>query len=1167
MRAIQYSVLVFILILGICSAEESINNGACVRDALAVSMANATALAAPSAVERGGLVTCDSAEPGLDLPVKVNEDYRGGPFRCYAPTAKYPTRECTCLLADCSDDASPGLHNNCELCSFHGGMYASYEACMEVGRDPAEMPTGRVVYPEPTFDAGEPTTEDEIYFNPVEQGRSFGLIELMRSFFAHSRNGETTVGPVYQEPDTRAVDDRFVKDDPCPQTASDVVSWCSDIWVRGGDTQNRPYVPSSGRVTLPVGKKVLVDKCLSDRDTDFTQIIIPETSELIFASNYDVKLRVSSILVRGALRIGSPQCRVGSRILIEMPPRYGELPNNEYGIIADSGEVDLHGANLFGSSWTRLGATANPGDTRITVDADVSGWRPGQQILLTSSTFKDEVQNQNEIMTIRNAYGSTIELESPLAFQHYGGAEYQTEVALLTRNIMIMGTSDVEATNVGPQIKLGGSKRHRVRGVMMYRGGQRNVKGAYPFHFHMLGSSPESYFFDNVVVRSFYRCFVVHGTSNVQVMRNVAFDVAGHCYYLEDGVEEGNTFAHNIGAYVHPIGPPAGGVSQSGETFEERPEATQPADAGAAAFYVSNPNNDVIGNAASGGVSGFAYPVLHKPIGLSRTVQIVPAARPFGIFQGNTAHSSGYYSLQTGGCMYFGGSLWEEPQSGGTYKLKYNSGRSAFPNRDAGPSDTPLLSNNKVWLCNSGLLFWGERLNINKWTSHDSIRAVFLLSRSVVTEMYASASSGNAASGFPGTRSDYEVQTGIQLYDTGTQTILDQATFANFRYRPELGWYRPCAIHSMTHSDQFKPEGMVKMGQITYENTDTDAIIRVDKRETGASRFFNFVAVGGSATLQGTSQIVGSWPPYWQLSGSTCIFNEAWQAHSCSKMANEDIARLDVRIPGYTVPRDSAVPPTPDNYAGYLSQFGDYSKRMTITKNEGITGVTGNTGWYLRFNQGAPTTTEVWLSQLPIQKYIILAMPYPSGTSFNIRRIFKWYGQMDATLTPAATRAEVVNGDGLKYHFDGTYLYVKLADPQFNSGNLVHEGLVVYGTRWWDLVYSIKTTNLGSSPFVSRSDPGPPPTLSGGRVTAVGAALDGEASADIEEGDDGEENQEGVEATTGGKPPASDTALFACDDLHFQGPSGSCEQVLIDGLCGSGYMQTGRYCRASCLAC
>ena len=30
---------------------------------------------------------------------------------------------------------------------------------------------------------------------------------------------------------------------------------------------------------------------------------------------------------------------------------------------------------------------------------------------------------------------------------------------------------------------------------------------------------------------------------------------------------------------------------------------------------------------------------------------------------------------------------------------------------------------------------------------------------------------------------------------------------------------------------------------------------------------------------------------------------------------------------------------------GYVSQHGDVNKRITMTKTEGVTGVTGNTGW------------------------------------------------------------------------------------------------------------------------------------------------------------------------------------------------------------------------------
>jgi hypothetical protein len=66
-------------------------------------------------------------------------------------------------------------------------------------------------------------------------------------------------------------------------------------------------------------------------------------------------------------------------------------------------------------------------------------------------------------------------------------------------------------------------------------------------------SHPGNYVKDCAVHKSFYRCVSIHGTHDVNVSRNVAYDVEGHCFYLEDGVEERNTFAFNLAALVHPI--------------------------------------------------------------------------------------------------------------------------------------------------------------------------------------------------------------------------------------------------------------------------------------------------------------------------------------------------------------------------------------------------------------------------------------------------------------------------------------------------------------------------------------------------------------------------------------------------------------------------------------
>lgn len=60
----------------------------------------------------------------------------------------------------------------------------------------------------------------------------------------------------------------------------------------------------------------------------------------------------------------------------------------------------------------------------------------------------------------------------------------------------------------------------------------------YPFHFHLMGTVADSFFEDCTVQHSFFRAYTVHGTSSSRVSRNVAYDISGSAYYLEDGVEE-----------------------------------------------------------------------------------------------------------------------------------------------------------------------------------------------------------------------------------------------------------------------------------------------------------------------------------------------------------------------------------------------------------------------------------------------------------------------------------------------------------------------------------------------------------------------------------------------------------------------------------------------------
>ncbi len=194
--------------------------------------------------------------------------------------------------------------------------------------------------------------------------------------------------------------------------------------------------------------------------------------------------------------------------------------------------------------------------------------------------------------------------------------------------------------------------------------GQLSVLGRYPFHFHMMGNgsnAAQSYFQDCSVIDSQFRAYVVHGTNFTRVSRNIAYNINGMGYYLEDGVEENNLLEYNLAAFVHPIFRPARGYGdQNGEYFEQSAGLVIPADTSASGFYALNANNRWIGNAASGGWAGFAFPNAPAATGNFKGIRTTndnpyaPMSRPLLEFRGNSAHSSGFYWLEHPGRVYCG---------------------------------------------------------------------------------------------------------------------------------------------------------------------------------------------------------------------------------------------------------------------------------------------------------------------------------------------------------------------------------------------------------------------------------------------------------------------------------------------------------------------------------
>ena len=641
----------------------------------------------------------------------------------------------------------------------------------------------------------------------------------------------------------------------------------------------------------------------------------------------------------------------------------------------------------------------------------------------------------------------------------------------------------------------------RYSGIELFRMGQKNVMARYPLHFHMMHSSPTSFIQDCAFHHTYYRCVSIHGSNDTTLSRNVAFDITAHCYYIEDGVEEGNTLEYNLAANIHPITEVNGvatdwyrnGYGQDGITVLESPDLLIPADVAAGGFYITNANNKFIGNAASGGFAGFSFVNLPGCIGLHKSSPIIPQERPLMKFQGNSAHSAAWQwnnvgAIYVGGLLYYNGST-----------LTYNVGRHARNTKlNNGTSDWMVFEDTQVFLTNDGLFHWGERADLINFEALDVNRGATTFGEASLMGAYINAFTNNP-------QRDTSYSQGFQFYDTFVKTILSNITFENFPFIssaefPENGNF---GIMSMTHSDVFKPQGISATKGIKWPGVDQRSFMKHHHRETGSARYFNFMDWDGSATnfpfgenvpvLVGSADVefydeenttvVQNW---WKLN-ENCITNQDWILTLCKKTSEIEVASVLICVDQLTCYNDSSItwPEQPaTNYVGRVSQFGhigDERRSTIVTMNPTVTGSTGKSGWYLNFDLGSPEYIKLTSSNIPlvngVNTFFILAIRYPSTAQFEIRTKHPWKTAFNSLLAKGNSIDDVVNNvNGTTYYFNPTtndslygaddgegWLYLRIQDRHFNDlpagSNYFERG----GVRVYDVVnfyyYTIKVTS------------------------------------------------------------------------------------------------------------
>jgi len=384
--------------------------------------------------------------------------------------------------------------------------------------------------------------------------------------------------------------------------------------------------------------------------------------KLSFADNKDLELTTEWIMVHGELEIGAeakPHTHNATITLTDnvKDEDFGGLGGNDRsdrGIMLMGGTLNLHGNRT--NSWTKLSGTAEAGSTSIEV-LNAAGWRAGDAIVLASTDFDP---HQAERRTIAAIHGNTITLDKKLDYMHFGKITFDVdergEVGMLSRNIVIQASADADQTLFGGHIMAMTGSKMFVDGVELNRMGQNMHLARYPIHWHLIGDAQGQYIKNSAIHDTYSRCVTVHGTNYLDIENNVTYNNIGHCFFLEDAVEHGNQFVHNLGILTkcHPDAPCVPTnlgpfLSDGGKNFDAAGQDAKdiliPSDNTASTFWITNPDNIYRDNVAAGSDStGFWFALPEHPTGKFEGTEISKTTWPRRTrvreFKGNTAHSN-----------------------------------------------------------------------------------------------------------------------------------------------------------------------------------------------------------------------------------------------------------------------------------------------------------------------------------------------------------------------------------------------------------------------------------------------------------------------------------------------------------------------------------------------
>lgn len=438
------------------------------------------------------------------------------------------------------------------------------------------------------------------------------------------------------------------------------------------DTWDAQRVPKEGERVL-IGRKTRV---LYDVDSPAVIRYVQVAGVLSFARDRSTTLNVGVITIQAtetyaetgfdchaAVDEEKHELALGERAALEVGTLHDPIPHPHTArirlhlpagmdkkdgpaIVCCDGRMDIHGA-IMNRTWLELGKNAGPGDDSVVLSEAVTGWRVGDEVLLTGAkrTYASKRRNDpdassSETRRITKIDGLTLQLDKPLAHEHLGEGEFRCEAANLSRNVII--------ESADPKGGRGHTMYHRhcAGGISYARFahlGQEGMLGRYPIHFHLVGATMRgSSVLGAAIVDSHNRWVTIHGTHFLLVRDCVGYQSIGHGFFLEDATEVYNLLDRNLGVQAY-----------RGKRLPQQVLPFDPNDG--AAFWWSNGRNSFTRNSACENEEyGYRYDVqkskafpavlpILMPDGSKKPIDVrtIPIFR----FDDNVAHTEGLYGM------------------------------------------------------------------------------------------------------------------------------------------------------------------------------------------------------------------------------------------------------------------------------------------------------------------------------------------------------------------------------------------------------------------------------------------------------------------------------------------------------------------------------------------